>query len=152
MLTLTVTQSRGSFGSFHIMSFGCCGISAAAWASTVWLRRSAGATELVQWLERGSMNAAQMECNCVNANIGIARRWLSKLGYAWILRHLAFLFKNSSDQYMLGSNLLDEHKLEGQWAALAQGFKLPKLEKYSLVSGLSINFFLGFSDAKMGRN
>ena len=51
---------------------------------------------------------------------------------------------------MLGSNLLDEHKLEGQWAALAQG--LPKLEKYSLVSGLSINFFFGFNNAKMGQN
>ena len=53
---------------------------------------------------------------------------------------------------MLGSNLLDEHKLEGQWAALAQGFKLPKLEKYSLVSGLSINFFFGFNNAKKGQN
>ena len=32
----------------------------------------------MQWLERGSMNAAHNECNCVNANIAIAQRWLSK--------------------------------------------------------------------------
>ena len=42
------------------------------------------------------------------------------------------------------------HEFEAQWAAVGQG--LPKLEKYSLVSGLSINFFFGFNDAKMVRN
>ena len=35
-------------------------------------------TKWAQWLERGSMHAAQIECNCVNANIAIARRCLSK--------------------------------------------------------------------------
>ena len=30
------------------------------------------------WFERGSMNAAQIECKCVNENIAIARKWLSK--------------------------------------------------------------------------
>ena len=29
--------------------------------------------EWVQWLERGSVNAAEIECYCVNANIAIAR-------------------------------------------------------------------------------
>ena len=32
----------------------------------------------MQWLGRGSMNAAHNECNCVHANIAIAQRWLSK--------------------------------------------------------------------------
>ena len=41
---------------------------------------SAGATEWVQWLERGRMNAAQIECNCIHVNFAIARRWLSKCG------------------------------------------------------------------------
>ena len=76
------------WGFFRITSSGCCCISAAAW---VWrnpllssyghLIWSAGATEWVQWPERGSMNAAQIKCNCMNANIAIARRWLSK-GYS----------------------------------------------------------------------
>ena len=74
----------------------------------------------MQWLERGSMNAAHNECNGVNADIAIAQRWLSKcsansvvciphvvakmffmnveaLGDARISR-LDTLFKNSSDQ------------------------------------------------------
>ena len=32
---------------------------------------SAGATEWVQWLERGRMNAAQIECNCIHVNFAI---------------------------------------------------------------------------------
>ena len=70
MLTLTMTPSRGSFGLFCIVSSRCYCISAAAW-----VRQSAGAKEWVQWLERGSMNPAQIECNCVNENIAIAQRW-----------------------------------------------------------------------------
>ena len=36
-----------------------------------WVRRDVGGTEWVQWLERGRVNAAQIECYCVNANITI---------------------------------------------------------------------------------
>ena len=40
--------------------------------------RRVDATEWVQWLERGGMNAGQIKCNCVNVNIAIAQRWLYK--------------------------------------------------------------------------
>ena len=39
------------------------------------------------------------------------------------------------------------HEFEAQWASIGQG--LPKSEKYSLVPGLSMNFFFGFYDAKL---
>ena len=37
-----------------------------------------GATECVLWLEKGSVNASEIECNCVNANLAIAQTWLSE--------------------------------------------------------------------------
>ena len=40
------------------------------------------------------------------------------------------------------------HEFEAQWTAVGQG--LPKLEKHSLVHGLSKNFFFEFNDSKMG--
>ena len=66
------------------------------------------ATEWVQWLKRGNVHAAQIECYCVNANIAIAWTWLSdcwanhvvaktfftkvkSLGYDWISRLFALL-------------------------------------------------------------
>ena len=42
------------------------------------------------------------------------------------------------------------HEFEEQWTAVGQG--VPKLEKYSVVPGLCLNFFFLFNDAKMGQN
>ena len=70
--TLTETPSCGSFCFFRITSSWCC--SAAASMQQREYKRSAGATEWMQLLERGSMNAAHSECNCVNANIAIEQR------------------------------------------------------------------------------
>ena len=76
MLTLTVTASCGSFGFFRITSSGCRAFECSSVSMTkrwcYWVPR------WVQWLESGSMIAAQIECKCVNANIAITRRWLSK--------------------------------------------------------------------------
>ena len=32
----------------------------------------------MQWLERGSMNAAHNKCNCIHVIFTITQRWLSK--------------------------------------------------------------------------
>ena len=50
---------------------------------------------MVQWLEGGSMNAAQIECNCLNVNIAITQRWLSKRGansVVWIPHVVAKMY------------------------------------------------------------
>ena len=64
-----VTPSRGSLSFFRITSQSvqrheCSGVS----VTWVW----------VQWLERGSVNAAHIEGYCVNAKIAITWTWLSK--------------------------------------------------------------------------
>ena len=70
------------------------------------------ATELQQLLERGSENAAQMECCCVNANIATVWTWFNEFG-ANVALHVNFIRLRQCSSQM--SRLLAMPEYQGSW-------------------------------------